>query len=61
MLAVLVTMLAPISDAHLNPAVTLTLLLRREIAMGDAIFYVLAQLIGAIFGVPEHTLCSACL
>ncbi len=51
MLVVLVTMLAPISGAHLNPAVTLTLLLRREIAIGEAIFYVLAQLVGAIFGV----------
>lgn len=51
MLVVLITMLAPISGAHLNPAVTLTFLLRREIAAGDAVTYVLAQLAGAIVGV----------
>jgi glycerol uptake facilitator-like aquaporin len=51
MLVVLITMLAPISEAHLNPAVTLTYLLRREIAAWDAVTYVLAQLAGAIAGV----------
>jgi glycerol uptake facilitator-like aquaporin len=50
-LVVLITMLAPISGAHLNPAVTLTFLLRREIAASDALAYVLAQLIGAVAGV----------
>src|SRR5262245_46237499 len=50
-LVVLITMLAPISGAHLNPAVTLAFLVRREIAAGDAALYVLAQLAGAIVGV----------
>jgi glycerol uptake facilitator-like aquaporin len=50
-LVVLITMLAPISGAHLNPAVTLTFFLRREIAANDAAAYVVAQLIGAIIGV----------
>jgi len=51
MLVVLITMLAPISGAHLNPAVTLAFLLRREIAASDAAAYVLAQLAGAVAGV----------
>jgi glycerol uptake facilitator-like aquaporin len=51
MLVVLITMLAPISGAHLNPAVTLTLWLQREIAARDALAYVLAQLAGAMLGV----------
>jgi glycerol uptake facilitator-like aquaporin len=38
-LVVLITMLAPISGAHLNPAVTLALFLRREIAARNAIAY----------------------
>jgi len=51
MLVVLITMLAPISGAHLNPAVTLAFFLRREISAGDAVTYVLAQLAGAVAGV----------
>ena len=35
-LFVLITMLAPISGAHFNPAVTLTALIRREIGAGEA-------------------------
>jgi glycerol uptake facilitator-like aquaporin len=50
-LVVLITMLAPISGAHLNPAVTLALFLRREIAARNAIAYAIAQFIGAIIGV----------
>jgi glycerol uptake facilitator-like aquaporin len=50
-LVVLITMLAPISGAHLNPAVTLAFFLRREVAANDAAAYVVAQLIGAIIGV----------
>jgi glycerol uptake facilitator-like aquaporin len=44
-------MLAPISGAHFNPAVTLALFLRREMATHDAVAYVVAQLIGALVGV----------
>ena len=50
-LTVLITMLAPISGAHLNPAVTLTFYLRREIAPREATVYVVVQLIGALVGV----------
>jgi glycerol uptake facilitator-like aquaporin len=49
-LVVLVTILGPVSGAHLNPAVSLVLALRREIAVGLAGAYVLAQLAGGIMG-----------
>ena len=51
MLVVLITMLGPISGAHFNPAVTAVFALRREIALGDAAGYVVAQFAGGILGV----------
>lgn len=51
MLFVLVTMLAPVSGAHMNPAVTLVLRLRGQIGTGTAIAYVGAQIAGGILGV----------
>ena len=50
-LVVLITIFGPISGAHFNPAVTLSFLLRREIAPGAAGLFVLAQIVGGIFGV----------
>jgi glycerol uptake facilitator-like aquaporin len=49
-LVVLITILAPISGAHLNPAVTLAFALRRELSPRIAGLYVGAQLAGALFG-----------
>jgi glycerol uptake facilitator-like aquaporin len=49
-LVVLIHMFGPISGAHFNPAVTLTVLLRRETTVRLAAFYVAAQLAGAIIG-----------
>ena len=51
MLVVLITMLGPISGAHFNPAVTLVIVLRRELAIAPAVAYVIAQALGAIAGV----------
>ena len=51
MLFVLVTMLAPVSGAHLNPAVTLVMRLRGRIGTDMAIGYAGAQIIGGILGV----------
>lgn len=51
MLVVLITMLAPISGAHFNPAVTLAFCLRQEVKVADAVAYVIVQLVGAIAGV----------
>jgi glycerol uptake facilitator-like aquaporin len=44
-------MLAGISGAHLNPAVTMTFLLKRELGGWEALGYVVAQLAGALIGV----------
>jgi glycerol uptake facilitator-like aquaporin len=51
MLVVLITMLGPISGAHLNPAVTLAFFTGGGIPARDAIAYVSAQLAGAAAGV----------
>jgi len=44
MLFVLITMLAPISGAHMNPAVSLVAASRRELRWSDAAAYIFAQL-----------------
>lgn len=60
-LGVLITLLAPVSGAHFNPAVTLVGVLRRTLAPMDACAYVAAQIAGccagallvhAMFGLP---------
>ena len=50
-LGVLIAVLMPISGAHINPAVSLAILLRREISGGEAAVYVIAQLLGGMAGV----------
>jgi glycerol uptake facilitator-like aquaporin len=47
-LIVLVTVLGPISGAHLNPVVSLVFALRREISRVDAALYALVQIGGAV-------------
>jgi aquaporin Z len=47
-LLVMVYTIGPISGCHINPAVTLGILLAKKIGMQDAIAYVIAQIIGAI-------------
>ena len=44
------------SGAHFNPAITLTYLRLRKIAVWDAVFYVLFQFAGGIFGVGVSSL-----
>ena len=44
------------SGAHFNPAITLTYLRLRKIARSDAIFYVVFQFLGGIFGVGVSAL-----
>ncbi|MDP3737440.1 MAG: MIP/aquaporin family protein [Hyphomonadaceae bacterium] len=50
MLFVLITALGPVSGAHFNPAVTMVMVLRRELGPGSAAFFVLAQVGGCILG-----------
>jgi glycerol uptake facilitator-like aquaporin len=49
-LYVLITILAPISGAHFNPAVTLVFLMRSNIGIGLASAYVACQVVGAVLG-----------
>jgi len=50
MLFVLITMLGPISGAHMNPAVSLVAAARRELAWPDAVAYIAAQFAFGILG-----------
>jgi len=49
-LGVLVALLMPISGAHINPAVTVVMALRKEVSLGDSVAYLLAQVIGGLVG-----------
>ncbi|GAA3690209.1 MIP family channel protein [Terrabacter ginsenosidimutans] len=42
--------IGPVSGCHVNPAVTLGVLLRRGVTTTEAVYYWIAQLIGAIVG-----------
>ncbi len=50
-LFVMITLMVPVSGGHLNPVVTLTFALRREIAPGLALAYVVVQVAGGLVGV----------
>lgn len=50
-LVVLITVFGPLSGAHFNPAVTLVMALKREIAPAPALAYAAAQTVGAVVGV----------
>jgi len=49
-LGVLIWMLGPISGAHFNPVVTGVEVARREMPVGEAGLYVVAQVLGAVSG-----------
>jgi glycerol uptake facilitator-like aquaporin len=49
-LVVLITILAPISGAHFNPAVSAAFALRRELPAGELLAYVLVQVAGGVAG-----------
>ncbi len=49
-LVVLITVLGPISGAHLNPAVTLVMRLRGSLGTREATLYVGAQIVGGAMG-----------
>lgn len=50
LLTVLILIFAPVSGAHFNPAVTLALCARGEIAVRDAALYAAAQIAGGVAG-----------
>ncbi len=47
-LLAMVYTIGPISGCHINPAVTLGVLLARKIGLKDSVMYVIAQVIGAV-------------
>ncbi len=49
-LVVIITILAPVSGAHFNPAVSLVALLRGELDRGTALAYILVQIAGGCMG-----------
>ena len=49
-LALLIYVLAPISGAHFNPAVSLVQLLNRQLKLSESFAYLVAQVTGAISG-----------
>ena len=49
-LYVLITTLGPVSGAHFNPAVSITFLVRRELAGSETAAYVAAQIAGGLAG-----------
>lgn len=50
-LYVLIVLFGPISGAHFNPAVTLTMRLRGELGNGETVAYIAVQVVAAIVGV----------
>ena len=50
-LVVLISTLGPISGGHFNPLVTLAALINRTMKSGEALAYIVAQIIGALLGV----------
>lgn len=55
-LMILVYVLGPVSGAHVNPAVTVGLWCVGKIKPGDAISYIVAQIVGALLVAPFLTL-----
>lgn len=49
-LVVLITVLAPVSGAHFNPAVSTAMALRGDLPAGELLLYALAQIAGGIAG-----------
>jgi glycerol uptake facilitator-like aquaporin len=49
-LVVLITIFAPISGAHFNPAVSLVFALKRDLPAGETSAYIAAQIIGGVLG-----------
>jgi glycerol uptake facilitator-like aquaporin len=49
-LVVIITIFAPVSGAHFNPAVSLVMAVRGEVSRGDASLYVVVQIVGGCLG-----------
>tara|TARA_Y100000022_G_scaffold172937_1_gene160142 strand:- start:7 stop:282 length:276 start_codon:yes stop_codon:yes gene_type:complete len=47
-LAVMIYIAGPITGGHFNPAVTITMYAKKAISFNDALFYILAQVLGGL-------------
>ena len=50
MLVVLITVIGPLSQAHFNPAVSIAMLIHREIKGVHCLLYILSQVVGGLCG-----------
>lgn len=50
MLLVTITIMGPVSGGHLNPAITLLMLAKRQLLWPRAVAYIVAQVVGAMIG-----------
>jgi aquaporin-4 len=50
----MVYVLGPISGCHVNPAVTITAVALRKMAVDDGVLYIVAQVVGAVLAVGAH-------
>jgi glycerol uptake facilitator-like aquaporin len=50
-LTVLILTFGPVSGAHFNPAVSIAMVIRRELQIGIAAMYIVMQIVGGIIGV----------
>ena len=60
-LVVLITVFAPVSGAHFNPAVTLAFAIRKDITASMALLYIAFQIFGALCGAmlaPDFAKCT---
>jgi glycerol uptake facilitator-like aquaporin len=49
-LVVIITIFAPVSGAHFNPAVSLVMMIRGELDRRDGLLYILVQIVGGCLG-----------
>lgn len=49
-LFVLISLFAPVSGAHFNPIVTFVLWLKKDIGLGEALVFVISQVLGGVAG-----------
>ena len=52
--------IGPISGCHINPAVTLGILVAKKIGVKDAVLYMVAQIVGAIIGAALILFIAGC-
>ena len=55
-LAVMIYIAGPITGGHFNPAVTITMYAKKAISFNDALFYILAQVLGGLVSMVLYSM-----